>query len=325
MPKVTSGKRAVAMSLVRSVWASAAPADAQCSPSTAKTVAENSFLRIELWIVGSSCGRRTPIDRTGAGLAEQRVANAEDSDGLVRGGKAGVGPIAARRRVAERNPVQVVDANGERNIGMTYILGARALTRGNFADVVVPYRGVDGHAISKNKPQGEQRLRRHAVVIVALAFTQRPGLSDARPVDHPAAAVAGAYESCTLECHRPRYPPLSRGAEGRAGVRNAKDLRGDVTVDPIQAPDAAVVGAEFVRRADEQATAEDALERIGVGCDELEGEVVERPRVFVIRLAGKSIAHRETGASFAAIWRLIGGRSAQIGVDVDVRMIVSAE
>src|ERR1019366_5847644 len=135
-------------------------------------------------------------------------------------------------------------------------------------------------------------------------------------MDHPAAAVAGAYEPRALQCHRPRYPPLSRGAEGRAGVRNAKDLRGDVTVDPIQAPDAAAVGAEFVVRADEQTTAEDAVERIGVGCDELEVEVVERPRVFVIRLAGKAIAHRETGTCFAAISGLIGGSRSQIGVDI---------
>jgi hypothetical protein len=70
MPKVTSGKRTVAMSPARSVWASAARADVQCSPSTIKTVAENSFLRIALRMIGSSFGRRTPIDRTGAGLSE---------------------------------------------------------------------------------------------------------------------------------------------------------------------------------------------------------------------------------------------------------------
>jgi len=65
-----SGKRAVAMSPARSAWASAAAADVPCSPSTIKTVAENSFLRIALLMIGSPCGGRTPIDRTGAGLSE---------------------------------------------------------------------------------------------------------------------------------------------------------------------------------------------------------------------------------------------------------------
>jgi hypothetical protein len=133
-------------------------------------------------------------------------------------------------------------------------------------------------------------------------------------MDHTTAAVTCAYESCTLECHRPRYPPLSRGAERRAGVRNPKDLRGGVTVDPVKAPDTAMVGAEFIVRPDEQAAAENTFERIAAGCNELQIEIIERPRIFVVGLAGKSIAHCETSARLTALRRLIGGRSAQVGV-----------
>jgi hypothetical protein len=70
MPKVTSGKRTVAMSPARSVWASAAADDVPCSPGTIKMVAENRFLRIPLLIIGSPFGGRTPIDGTGASLSQ---------------------------------------------------------------------------------------------------------------------------------------------------------------------------------------------------------------------------------------------------------------
>src|SRR3569623_1446322 len=270
-------------------------------------------------------GMRAPIHGAEAGLAEQRITDADDADALVRVGQAGIVAVALRFGIAEHDAVQVVDAHGQGHLGPHDVFRAGTFGSGDVADVVIAHGGIERDAVAEDQTQCHQLLRRDAIVIIALAVAGRACLCDAGTVNDATAAVTDAEQRRALQRHPARQPPLRGGAErGRRGG-DAEDLRRGVVVCAVQAPYAAVIVARAVWGAVQQAAAEHAFEAVAARRDGFEVEVIERARVAVTRLAGEAVAHGVVRGYLAAIEGLPGDGRARIRVHAHVRTEVSAE
>ena len=193
--------------------------------------------------------------------------------------------------------MRAVDAHGQAHVAaidhlVAELLGVARRAIADADDPVLPPLRLEHRQVAHDEAQAEERLRDHAIAVVALG-----------PVaDGAGRAEPEADEGRALQRQRARQPPLGDGAERQVRRRHAEDLRRQVLVAAEEPPEPAVVVAQLVAVADEQAADRDVLDGVGgrarVGHrGELEEEEVERARVLVAGLAGQPVGHVEVQAS----------------------------
>ena len=177
-------------------------------------------------------------------------------------GQVGIMRIPCRRNVLDRDGMLVVHPQGERRRPTGDVLRSTILGGSHAADEVLVRSDVKHGPVAEDEPEFEEPLRGRAVVIVA--FT--------RAVNDACRAVADAAESRALERHLVREPPLGGRPEREGRTRNAEDLRRNVVVRPVEAPDSAIRVAHCIGGSDQEAPGNDVLEGVGGGGSELENE-----------------------------------------------------
>jgi hypothetical protein len=82
-----------------------------------------------------------------------------------------------------------------------------------------------------------------------------------------------------------------RAREGR--TRDPEDLRRNIVVGSVEAPDPAIRVAHGIRGSDKKTTSDDVLEGVGGGSGEFEVKIIKRPCIAVTRLPGHPIGNSE--------------------------------
>eukprot|EP01136_Pigoraptor_vietnamica_P029142 Opistho-1_new@87099 len=228
-------------------------------------------------------GRLPPLHRPEAIGAEQRVVEAHGAQRLRAVADAGIVGVAVRPDVLHAHGVPLVEAPVEGGVDAGDVVApGRAV--GDAAEEVLLRLQVDRGAVAGDQPQREAQARRHAVVVVAVlgGAAQRAG-----------GRVAQAGEHRALQCQPLGGPPLPGRAERQRGGREVEDLRRQVVVAAVQAPQAADVVADRVVGAEQQAAGGQRLHAVGAGGGGVEAEVVERAAVGVAVLARQAVVERE--------------------------------
>src|SRR6185369_9307662 len=252
-----------------------------------------------------------PVDAAEAVLAEQRVVDPDRVPDLLDVLSAGEARVAAVADVADRDRVLATQAPGERGVEADDVVVAATRCRRDLADEVLATGDVERELVAVRKAQREERLRRDAVVVVAVAR---------RAVRAADRGVADAGEAAALERPVAREPPVARRAERDRGRRDTKRLRRDVVVAAVDAPDAAVRRPGLVGLADQKAARQHVLEAVRARRRRLERELVERPPVVVVFRARQAVVDREVDLRLVAVDAVRSG-----GVVVDAACIAEAE
>src|SRR5215469_6900116 len=143
------------------------------------------------------------------------------------------------------------------------------------ADVVEAGRGIESSTVAPDQSRGKHAFGCNAVVVAALSPAHRAGGRDAGAVYYATGCITDTGQRGTLQ-HQTFGQKRLRGCANRpCGARYPENRRCHVVVEPVDTPNAPIVGPDVITRAKKQPAAEERLHPVGVVQGELEIEVIK--------------------------------------------------